>query len=173
MDGGVVICPVKPREALIEERLREARGIADTGLASDEILALTRGEGDDSGDTNVLLDLFTDDETWRSWSERAIRDALFNDSVGINPIIYAEASLGFSEPAVLEQHLDALMLVRLPLPYEAAFPAGRAFLRYRRAGGRRSSPLPISISAPMHRRRGWHCSPGIRAAIEPTFHPCN
>ena len=93
-------------------------------------------------DTNVLLDLFTDDETWRSWSERAIRDALFNDSVGINPIIYAEASLGFSEPAVLEQHLDALMLVRLPLPYEAAFPAGRAFLRYRRAGGRRSSPLP-------------------------------
>ena len=48
-DGGVVICPVKPREALIEERLREARGIADTGLASDEILELTRGEGDDSG----------------------------------------------------------------------------------------------------------------------------
>ena len=93
-------------------------------------------------DTNVLLDLFTDDETWRCWSERAIRDALFNDSVGINPIIYAEASLGFSEPAVLERHLDALMLVRLPLPYEAAFPAGRAFLRYRRAGGRRSSPLP-------------------------------
>ena len=93
-------------------------------------------------DTNVLLDLFTDDETWRSWSERAIRDALFNDSVGINPIIYAEASLGFSESAVLERHLDALMLVRLPFPYAAAFPAGRAFLRYRRAGGRRSSPLP-------------------------------
>ena len=161
------------REALIEERLRDARGIADTGLASDEILALTAGKAMILVDTNVLLDLFTDDETWRSWSERAIRDALFNDSVGINPIIYAEASLGFSEPAVLEQHLDALMLVRLPLPYEAAFPQGGRFsaIGGRAAGGLRR--FRISISAPMHRRRGWHCSPGIRAAIEPTFHPCN
>ena len=93
-------------------------------------------------DTNVLLDLFTDDKAWRSWSEHAIRDALVNDSAGVNPIIYAEASLGFSGSGILDRHLDALTLVRLPLPYEAAFPAGRAFLRYRRAGGMRSSPLP-------------------------------
>ena len=33
-------------------------------------------------------------------------------------------------------------LTRLGLPYEAAFLAGRAFRRYRRAGGVRSSPLP-------------------------------
>ena len=93
-------------------------------------------------DTNVLLDLFTDDKTWRSWSERAIRDALVDDAAAVNPIIYAEASLGFTDSDVLDQHLDALMLVRLPLPYKAAFPTGRAFLRYRRAGGKRSSPLP-------------------------------
>ena len=42
-------------------------------------------------DTNVLLDLFTDDKAWAVWSERAIRDA----AAGVNPIIYAEASLGF------------------------------------------------------------------------------
>ena len=93
-------------------------------------------------DANVLLDLFTDDKTWRSWSEQAIRDSLVNDSAGINPIIYAEASLGFSASSVLDRHLDALMLVRLALPYEAAFPSGRAFLRYRRAGGTKSLPLP-------------------------------
>ena len=93
-------------------------------------------------DTNVLLDLFTDDKAWPVWSERAIRDALVDDAAGVNPIIYAEASLGFSDSGVLDRHLDALMLVRLPLPYEAAFPAGRAFLRYRRAGGTRASPLP-------------------------------
>lgn len=93
-------------------------------------------------DTNVLLDLFTDDKAWRSWSERAIRDTLVNDTAGVNPIIYAEASLGFSTSGVLDRHLDALTLVRLPLPYEAAFPAGRAFLRYRRAGGTKPSPLP-------------------------------
>ncbi len=43
---------------------------------------------------------------------------------------------------VLDRHLDDLTLARLPLPYQAAFPAGRAFLRYRRAGGERSAPLP-------------------------------
>lgn len=93
-------------------------------------------------DTNVLLDLFTDDPTWRRWSENAIRDALVNDTVAINPIIYAEASIGFPESRVLDRQLDDLTIQRLPLPYEAAFPAGRAFLRYRRAGGQRSAPLP-------------------------------
>lgn len=93
-------------------------------------------------DTNVLLDIFTDDEAWRSWSEQAVRDALVDEAAGINPIIYAEASLGFSDPGILDRHLDDLTLARLPLPYQAAFPAGRAFLRYRRAGGERSAPLP-------------------------------
>ena len=93
-------------------------------------------------DTNVLLDLFTDDPTWCRWSATAIHDAVVNDAAGINPIIYAEASIGFSESELLDRQLEALTLVRLPLPYEAAFPAGRAFLRYRRAGGRRAAPLP-------------------------------
>ena len=93
-------------------------------------------------DTNVLLDIFTDDTTWRSWSERTIRDALLTGTVGINPIVYAETSLAFADADALDCHLDILMLARLPLPYGAAFRAGRAFLRYRRAGGTRSSPLP-------------------------------
>lgn len=46
-DGGVIIRPVKPKYALIEERLREARGIVDTDLSTDEIMRLTRGEEDD------------------------------------------------------------------------------------------------------------------------------
>lgn len=93
-------------------------------------------------DTNILLDLFTDDPTWGRWSENAMRDALVDDTVAINPIIYAEASIGFPESRVLDRHLDDLTVQRLPLPYAAAFPAGRAFLRYRRAGGQRSAPLP-------------------------------
>ena len=93
-------------------------------------------------DTNVLVDIFTDDPTWRSWSEDAIRDALVAGTVGINPIVYAETSLGFSDTRVLDDHLENLMLARLPLPFSAAFRAGRAFLRYRRAGGARTSPLP-------------------------------
>ena len=93
-------------------------------------------------DTNVLLDIFTDDQTWRAWSEKTIRDALLMGIVGINPIIYAEISLEFADTGVLDNQLDNLLLTRLALPYGAAFRAGRAFLRYRRAGGARSSPLP-------------------------------
>ena len=93
-------------------------------------------------DTNVLLDIFTNDAKWRSWSERKISDALVAGPVAVNAIIYAETSLAFADADTLDRHLDALMLVRLPLPYGAAFRAGRAFLRYRRAGGARSAPLP-------------------------------
>ncbi len=93
-------------------------------------------------DTNVLLDIFTDDAAWRSWSEAAVRDALETGDVGINPIVYAETSLAFTDVGLLDRSLEALMLERLPLPYAAAFLAGRAFLRYRRAGGVRTSPLP-------------------------------
>ena len=62
--------------------------------------------------------------------------------VGINPLIYAETSLAFADTDTLDRHLDTLMLARLSLPYGAAFRAGRAFLRYRRAGGKRLAPLP-------------------------------
>ena len=93
-------------------------------------------------DTNILLDIFHDDPAWRPWSELCLRDALLKGEVGINPIIYAETSLGFRAPETLDAELDAIAVTRLGLPYEAAFLAGRAFRRYRRAGGVRSSPLP-------------------------------
>lgn len=93
-------------------------------------------------DTNVLLDVFTDDRQWRSWSENAIREALIIGPIGINPIVYAETSLAFADAEPLDQLLAELMLERWPLPYHAAFGAGRAYRRYRRAGGARRAPLP-------------------------------
>ena len=64
-------------------------------------------------DTNILLDIFTDDPRWRRWSELAIGDALAAGSVGINPIIHAETSLAFTDAQPLDDQLDNLMLVRL------------------------------------------------------------
>ena len=93
-------------------------------------------------DTNVLLDVFTDDPQWRPWSESALREALVAGPLGINPIIYAEASLAFDVAETLDHQLEALMLDRLQLPYSAAFGAARAYRRYRSAGGVRSAPLP-------------------------------
>ena len=93
-------------------------------------------------DSNVLLDIFTDDPTWRPWSEAALRDVRTAGSAGINQLIYAETSLAFGTALDLDHELEFLLLARLQLPYGAAFAAGRAFLKYRRAGGRRSSPMP-------------------------------
>ena len=48
-DGGVIIRPAKSKHALILERLRDARGTADTALATDDIMGMTRGEDDGPG----------------------------------------------------------------------------------------------------------------------------
>ena len=93
-------------------------------------------------DSSVLLDIFTDDPLWRPWSVAALRDARASGFIGINQLIYAETSLAFDSASELDRELDTLLLERLQLPFEAGFGAGRAFLKYRRAGGARSSPMP-------------------------------
>ncbi len=75
-------------------------------------------------------------------SEAALSDAADRDDIAINPIIYAEIASGFATMNDLDHHLGADAFRRLPLPYEAGFVAGRAFVEYRRRGGVRTSPLP-------------------------------
>jgi predicted nucleic acid-binding protein len=93
-------------------------------------------------DANVLLDLFTADDEWKDWSRDQLRAVILQGGAAVNPIVYAEVSLAFAHERELEAELKSLGIGKLPLPYEAAFPAGRAYLRYRRRGGRRRSPLP-------------------------------
>jgi predicted nucleic acid-binding protein len=62
--------------------------------------------------------------------------------LALNPIIYAEVSIGYARPEQVEAVMPADRFRREILPYEAAFLAGKAFLAYRRRGGRRVSPLP-------------------------------
>jgi len=93
-------------------------------------------------DSNILLDISTDDPVWRPWSERALEDALAEGRGSINPIIYAEVAFDFPDSRTLDRWLRGLEIERLELPYEAGFPASRAYARYRRAGGARRSPLP-------------------------------
>jgi predicted nucleic acid-binding protein len=91
-------------------------------------------------DSNILLDVITRDPTWSSWSQNALREAAERTSLTINPIVFAEVSLRFTR---IEDTDAALVdFDREPLPYEAGFLAGRAFLAYRRRGGARRSPMP-------------------------------
>ena len=93
-------------------------------------------------DSNVLIDIWTRDERWGEWSSRNLAACLQAGPVGINPVIYAELSLGFQTERDLNEAVGVVSVTKLPLPSEAAFPAGRAYLAYRRRGGTRRSPLP-------------------------------
>lgn len=92
-------------------------------------------------DSNVILDLVTDDPKWAQWSAEALSRAADESTLAINPLIFAEVSIGFTTVEELEQLLSPQDFDRLELPYEAAFLAGKAFLAYRRRGGRKSMPL--------------------------------
>ena len=93
-------------------------------------------------DSNVLLDVFTDDETWSGWSRERLLHSLQAGTVVVNQIIYAEVSAAFAHEKELVAALERLGVERASLPYTAAFPAMRAFIKYRRHGGLRKSPLP-------------------------------
>jgi len=92
-------------------------------------------------DANVLLDVVTADPVWSAWSqaELARRET---EGLAINPIIYAELAPAFRAEAELTAALQHWPLRRLALPYEAAWPAARAFAIYRQRGGTRLAPLP-------------------------------
>lgn len=93
-------------------------------------------------DSNVLLDIASEDPAWAEWSSGALADALRAGHVVVNPVIYAEVSVGFPTIDDVEAALPVALFQRAPLPYRAAFLAGKAFLAYRRREGEARSPLP-------------------------------
>jgi predicted nucleic acid-binding protein len=93
-------------------------------------------------DSNAVLDVAYRDPRWGAWSRAMIAEATSQSVLVINPIIFAEVSIGYSSIEDLEQVVPADVFRREPLPYEAAFLAGKCFLAYRRRGGVRTSPLP-------------------------------
>ena len=93
-------------------------------------------------DSNVLLDVATNDPEWAEWSADALSRTADNAILVINPLVYAEVSIGFDAIEDLEAALPIDLYRREDLPYEAGYLAGKCFLRYRRAGGLKRSPLP-------------------------------
>jgi len=93
-------------------------------------------------DSNVLLDIIEEDFSWFDWSSRNLQQAADSSLLIINPVIYSEVSVGFQKIEELEAALPNDVFARHPIPWEAAFLAGKCFVRYRRLGGTRRSPLP-------------------------------
>jgi hypothetical protein len=93
-------------------------------------------------DSNVLLDIATADPEWSAWSSATLERTADESVLIINPLVYAEVSVGFATMEALDEALPPTLYRREDLPYEAAFLAGKCFVRYRRGGGSKASPLP-------------------------------
>ncbi len=93
-------------------------------------------------DSNVLLDIATNDLQWFEWSAAALECAANESVLVTNPIIYAEVSIAYKRIEDVESVVPSQVFRRDQLPYEAAFLAGKAFLQYRKRGGAHRAPLP-------------------------------
>lgn len=93
-------------------------------------------------DSNVIIDVAEEDPTWYEWSALALRDAVDQSQLVINPVIFAEVSVGYEHIEDVDRVFPTDLFRWEPLPYDAAFFAGQCFAAYRRRGGARRSPLP-------------------------------
>ncbi len=66
-----------------------------------------------------------------AWSEEQLATAMGRGPVFINPIIYSEIAPNFGSAEELDRWLDPALYRRVPLPYEAAWIAAKAFVQYR------------------------------------------
>ncbi len=92
-------------------------------------------------DSNILLDIFTEDPLWFSWSSEQLAELSEHNTLCINPIIYGEISVRFKTSEELDKSLPSEIL-RVSLPWEAAFLAGKSFIQYKKKGGTKASTLP-------------------------------
>jgi len=93
-------------------------------------------------DTNVLLDVIENDAEWATRSQEKLDAASATDALAINPVIYSELSIAFARIEELEAVIADASLTVEPIPREALFLAGKAFLNYRRGRGTKLSVLP-------------------------------
>lgn len=93
-------------------------------------------------DSNVILDIVTEDTKWFRWSSETLTDFAEDHILNINPIIYAEISIAFDRIEDIDFVLRPTYFRRLQLPWEAAYLAGKCYVKYRKKGGERRSPLP-------------------------------
>jgi predicted nucleic acid-binding protein len=92
-------------------------------------------------DTNVLFDVVTDDPIWADWSARQLRIASAQETLIVNPVVYAEFSVGYDRAGEVDVALEAAGVELVEIPRPALFLAGKAFQAYRARGGTRTGVL--------------------------------
>lgn len=92
-------------------------------------------------DTNILLDVIGADAQFGPGSKDCLARCAGAGVLVINPVIYAEVGAVIDTIEELDELLPKTLFRRDPLPWEAAYLAGRAFRHYRARGGPRSRVL--------------------------------
>lgn len=93
-------------------------------------------------DSNIILDVFEDDSEWATWSVEQLEKWADTQPLYINPIIYAEVSIGFQKIETLEDAIAGSGFRMIQIPREALFLSGKAFLQYRKRRGSKTATLP-------------------------------
>ncbi|HEX3573309.1 MAG TPA: type II toxin-antitoxin system VapC family toxin [Rhodopila sp.] len=93
-------------------------------------------------DSNIILDIVTDDPIWADWSQFNLDRAALAGPLVINDIIYAELSARYQTFEELDALLRDMGIVLQPMPRRALFAAATAFRQYRASGGTRTGVLP-------------------------------
>lgn len=93
-------------------------------------------------DTNVLLDVVTDDPVWADWSQLQLNAAALRDRLAITAVVYAEFSSRFTRMEDVDAMLASMEISVPEMPRSALFLAAKVFQEYRRRGGSRTSVLP-------------------------------
>lgn len=87
-------------------------------------------------DSNILIDIATDDSAFGERSEDAINDAGMSGDLVVNQIIVAEICRSFPTDDTLNTALEILGVVRESLPFDAGRPAAEAFAKFIKKRGR-------------------------------------
>jgi len=106
-------------------------------------------------DTNILLDIVTDDPVWADWSLDQLERAVLRGALAINDVIYAELSARFAAIEALDGMLSTAGITVSPMPRAALFLAGKVFQRYRLAGGTCTGVLPDLFVGAHAAVAGW------------------
>jgi predicted nucleic acid-binding protein len=106
-------------------------------------------------DSNILIDIFTDNPDWSTWSLEQLTQLLNISKLCINPVIYAEVSMGFKEIESFNSILKTLPLYYEEIPMDALFLAGKVFLNYRKNEGKKTTTLPDFFIGAHASVMGW------------------
>lgn len=92
-------------------------------------------------DTNVIIDILTDDPDWGDWSENTL-EAYADKGLAINPTIFAELCFGCDSLREADDTVRQFGLDYLETPRAGLFRASKAFARYKESGGLKDFVLP-------------------------------